>query len=171
MRQEQRIAATLKDIYHRLFESLGPQHWWPGETLFEIMVGAVLTQNTSWANVEKAIHNLKEHNLLTPLAIHRLSLTQLQELIKPSGFYRVKAQRLRALVGWLVEAFHGDLERMCKRRLDYLRPRLLAVKGIGAETADSILLYAAGKPAFVIDAYTRRVLVRHKLANEASTYA
>lgn len=160
----------LQEVYQRLLAALGPQHWWPAQTPFEVMVGAVLTQNTSWANVEKAIRRLKDGGLLSPRALQGLSLPELEELVRPSGFYRVKARRLKALVDWLMEEFQGNLGQMFKRPLDDLRLGLLAVGGVGPETADSILLYAARKPTFVIDAYTRRILSRHRWARRDANY-
>ena len=151
----------LRQIYDRLFDALGPQHWWPGETPFEVMVGAVLTQNTNWNNVEKAITALREADLLDPHALMQVPLEELEELIRPAGYFRVKARRLRNLIGLLVDRYDGSLEAMFSRGLPALREELLSVNGIGPETADSILLYAAGLPTFVVDAYTFRVFARH----------
>jgi len=162
---------VLGRLYQALLQVFGPQHWWPGETAFEVMVGAVLTQNTNWKNVERAIDNLKEHDLLDPHALHRLDEEKLARLVQPSGFYNVKARRLKALIDWLIETADGDLTRLRRRSLKRLRRELLAVPGIGPETADSILLYALEKPAFVVDAYTRRVLLRHGLIDAGATYA
>jgi endonuclease-3 related protein len=156
------------EIYRRLENAFGPQHWWPGETPFEVMVGAILTQNTSWKNVEKAIARLKAETVLTPEGIRRLTDRELAELIRSSGFFRLKAGRLKGFVGFLFEEYGGDLLEMKEEGLDTLRPKLLKVGGIGPETADSILLYGVGKPAFVVDAYTRRVLVRHGWIREES---
>ncbi len=151
----------LTEVYRRLFDAFGPQHWWPGETPFEVMVGAVLTQNTSWRNVERAIRNLREADLLSPKELYGVPVEELEELIRPAGYYRVKARRLRALLEWLVERFDGSLDAMFAVGLPDLRQELLAVNGIGPETADSILLYAGGLPTFVVDAYTHRVFARH----------
>ncbi len=156
----------IPEIHDRLLAYFGPQHWWPGETPFEIMVGAVLTQNTAWTNVEKGIANLKERGLLTFAAMEGLPHAVLAELIRPCGFFNVKATRLHNLFRLLRERFGGDLERFAAEELPDLRQALLAVKGIGPETADSILLYAAGKPTFVVDAYTHRILSRHGLVPE-----
>lgn len=157
------LSRQLRRIYHRLFRHFGPQHWWPAETPFEVMVGAILTQNAAWQNVERAITNLKQAGSLSPSAILELPVRRLQQLIRPSGFYRVKARRLRSFVAYFLKQYQGDIVRMRRRPTDRLRAELLAVYGLGPETADSILLYALGKPVFVVDAYTRRVLTRHCL--------
>lgn len=159
----------LDEIYRRLLDRFGPQHWWPGDTPLEIMVGAVLTQNTNWENVEKAITNLKEADLLE---LHRLAETPtgiLAELIRPSGYYNLKAVRLHNLIR-TITAEHDSLDGFFAADLYTLREQLLAVKGIGPETADSILLYAGGFPTFVIDAYTHRLLLRHGLIWEETDY-
>lgn len=159
----------LDEIYHHLLDHFGPQHWWPGDTALEIMVGAVLTQNTNWENVEKAIANLKGANLLE---LHRLAETptgMLAELIRPSGYYNLKAVRLHNLIR-AITAEHDSLDSFFAADLYTLREQLLTVKGIGPETADSILLYAGGFPTFVIDAYTHRLLLRHGLIWEESDY-
>jgi len=155
------MAVDLMRVYELLFEAFGPQHWWPGDTPFEVMVGAVLTQNTNWKNVHRAIENLKEAGLLEPKAMARLSLEELGELIRPAGYYRLKARRLQNLLRLVMERYEGSLEAMFAEQTSALREQLLGVQGIGPETADSILLYAAGKPVFVVDAYTHRVLARH----------
>lgn len=151
----------LTEVYDRLLNVFGPQHWWPGESPFEVMVGAVLTQNTSWQNVEKAIRNLRQADLLDPHALYDVPLDELEELIRPAGYFRVKARRLQSLLQFLIEQFDGSLESMFKTNMAELRDQLLAVHGIGPETADSILLYAGGLPTFVVDAYTHRVFSRH----------
>ena len=158
------------EIFDKLLKAFGPRHWWPGDTPFEVMVGAILTQNTSWKNVEKAIQKLKARKVLTPEGIHRLKTSDLASLIRSSGFYRIKADRLKAFVDFLFEEFEGKIERMKKEPLEGLRKRLLEVKGIGQETADSILLYALQKPMFVVDAYTRRVLARHGMISNKTSY-
>ncbi|MEQ8786666.1 MAG: endonuclease III domain-containing protein [Pirellulaceae bacterium] len=164
--------SVLHDAYQRLLAAYGPQHWWPGDSPFEIVVGAVLTQNTAWKNVELAIENLRENALLEPRAMFALDVGELAELIRPSGYYRLKAQRLRNLLRVIVEDFDGSLEEMLAQPLDELREQLLRVNGIGPETADSILLYAAAKPTFVVDAYSARVLKRHGwIEPEADYYA
>lgn len=150
--------ASYRDIYKTLFAAYGPRHWWPGNSAFEVMVGAVLTQNTAWINVEKAIVNLKQAKLLSPQAIVRTPPKRLASLIRPSGYFNVKAKRLRALCRWVVD--RGGVKRVGGIPTEELRPALLAVHGIGPETADDILLYAFQRPVFVVDAYTRRVFTR-----------
>lgn len=165
-----RTPALLTEIYDMMLARFGPQHWWPGETPFEVMVGAILTQNTNWGNVERAIGNLKRQGVLNPHAMRRLAPESLAELIRPAGYFNVKAQRLRNFLDYFVAHYGGDVTRMRERSLSALRDELLGVKGIGRETADSILLYALEKPAFVIDAYTHRVLSRHFLITEDADY-
>lgn len=148
----------------------GPRGWWPGETPFEVMVGAILTQNTNWKNVERAIENLTRERVLHPKKMLALHPATLASLIRPAGYYRVKARRLRSFLKYFVETYDGDAGRMAPRPLEELRPELLGVSGIGPETADSILLYALEKPVFVIDAYTKRILVRHGLCAEEDDY-
>ena len=160
----------LLDIYDRLFKSFGKQHWWPGDTDFEIIVGAILTQNTNWGNVEKAIKNLKEAKVFTPRKLYEIDIQELAELIRPSGYFNVKAKRLKHFIEWLFLKYNGSLPKMFKQDCVTLREELLSINGIGRETADSILLYAAQKPTFVIDAYTKRVLVRHELIPEEYEY-
>jgi endonuclease III related protein len=151
----------LTEVYRRLLDVFGPQHWWPGESPFEVIVGAILTQNTNWRNVERAIHNLREADLLDPHALYTVPVEELEELIRPAGYFRVKSQRLRSLLEFLIEQYDGSLEAMFAIGLPDLRRQLLEVHGIGPETADSILLYAGGLPSFVVDAYTHRVFARH----------
>ena len=158
------------DIYRKLYKAYGPRHWWPGETPFEVMVGAILTQNTSWKNVEKAIDRLKENGLLNSTKIRRLRRNQLASLIRSSGYYRIKAERLKAFVNFLFEHYDGNLNRMRKEEIKTLREKLLRVKGIGPETADSILLYGLQKPIFVADAYTNRILSRLGIVSEKASY-
>jgi len=160
----------LTEIYQLLYERFGPQHWWPGETQFEIIVGAILTQNTSWANVEKAIANLKSADRLTPEALRALDHAQLAELIRPAGYFNVKAKRLMSFLNWLFENYGGRLQDLESVNAHRLRAELLSVKGIGPETADSILLYAFDRPIFVVDAYTARVAVRHHLIEPDASY-
>ncbi|HTP65648.1 MAG TPA: endonuclease III domain-containing protein [Geobacteraceae bacterium] len=145
-------------IYEILLDRYGPRHWWPAETAFEVCVGAILTQNTNWKNVEKAIANLKREGLLSPASLRYVPVERLAEAIRPAGYYNVKSVRLKGFIFWLFDRFSGSLERMSREEWPVLREELLAVKGIGPETADSILLYACGKPTFVVDAYTRRLL-------------
>ncbi|MCQ4574848.1 MAG: endonuclease III domain-containing protein [Candidatus Brocadiales bacterium] len=161
---------TLKRYYDKLRQNFGPQHWWPGDGPFEVMVGAVLTQNTNWGNVEKAINNLKEAGELSPTAIYKMRQDKLARLIRPSGYFNIKAKRLKGLIKWFVDRFDGDIQKMFSQDLQGLREELLSVKGVGPETADSILLYAGNLPSFVVDTYTYRVLVRHQLIFEESTY-
>lgn len=157
-------------IFDRLLGCYGSQHWWPAETPFEVMVGAVLTQATSWTNVERAIAKLKEADALSPAAIRAMDAETLASLIYSSGFYNAKANRLKALIQYLGDAYDDDIEAMRLEDGEKLRRELLDVKGIGEETADAILLYALGKPSFVIDAYTRRLFSRLGIVPEAETY-
>lgn len=156
----------LLEIYDELLAFFGPQHWWPGETPFEVIVGAVLTQNTAWHNVEKAIANLKGMGVLNFEAMVELPHATLAELIRPCGYFNIKANRLHNLLGMIQARYRGDLALLAAEDLATLRQTLLAVKGIGPETADSILLYATNKPTFVIDAYTHRILSRHGLVSD-----
>lgn len=153
-----------------MFDALGPQQWWPGETPFEVIIGAILTQNTNWSNVEKAIKNLKADGKLSPEGIKNVPLAELAKLIRPSGFFNVKARRVKAFIHWLFSRYEGSLSRMFNQDLQTLRNELLSVKGIGPETADSILLYAGNMPTFVVDAYTHRIFSRHGFIAEESTY-
>jgi endonuclease-3 related protein len=148
----------------------GPTGWWPGDTPFEIAVGAILTQNTSWRNVEKAIANLKSTRMLSARAIVKASDAVLEDALRPSGYFRVKARRLRAFCAYLAENYGGSMKRMARQPMPGLREELLAVHGIGPETADDILLYACGHRVFVVDAYTRRLLVRHGHAKPSVRY-
>jgi len=161
---------VLKEIYKKLYRHFGPQHWWPGDTPFEVIVGAILTQNTSWANVEKAIASLKSARVLSPGKLYALKSNRLAALVRPSGFYNLKAKRLRHFLNFLFKVYGGDLRRMFRQKSAKLREELLLVKGIGPETADSILLYAANKPIFVVDAYTKRILARHAIIKEGVGY-
>ena len=147
--------------YDALFAAHGPQHWWPGRTHFEIIVGAILVQNTSWTNVATAIEHLRRAKLLTPRAIEKISTPRLQRLIRSSGYFRQKTKKLKAFVRFLRHEYQGSLNKMFRAPTQTLRDQLLAIHGIGPETADSILLYAAKHPVFVVDAYTRRILERH----------
>jgi endonuclease-3 related protein len=164
------MTTLLMKIYDKLYKAYGPRHWWPGETSFEVMVGAILTQNTSWRNVEKAIQRLKEGNVLSVEGLYQLKIQELASLIKSSGYYRIKAERLKAFVEFLCKNYDGNIKRMGKDELETLREKLVGVKGIGPETADSILLYGLGKPIFVIDAYTKRILSRHRIVSERASY-
>jgi endonuclease-3 related protein len=160
----------LLKIYNRLYDAFGPQGWWPGDTPFEVAVGAILTQNTNWQNVERAIKNLRDARCLSPMTIFKISHNELAELIRPSGYFNVKALRLKNFVDFLVHQYRGSLMNMQHEDADVLRAKLLQVKGIGKETADSILLYALNKRVFVIDAYTKRILSRHGIISEDASY-
>ena len=158
-------------IYETLLGHYGPRHWWPAETPFEVVVGAILTQNTAWKNVEKAIRNLKQLIPLTPQALLTLPEATLSEAIRPSGYYRQKARRLRNFLGMLADRYECRLGSLFDLPTEALREELLTLSGIGPETADSILLYAAGRPVFVIDTYTLRILSRHELLSDETSYA
>ena len=162
--------AALRDYFDALLAHYGPRKWWPAETPFEVMVGAILGQNTAWKNVEKAIHNLKTYELLDPRKMHELDQDTLALAVKPAGTYNLKAARLKGFVAWYLERFEGDPEKMRRVPAHRLREELLEVKGIGPETADAILLYALEMPSFVVDAYAHRVLTRHELAMDEATY-
>jgi len=157
------IDRQLNQIYRLLLERFGPQKWWPGETKFEVIVGAILTQNTNWNNVEKAIDNLRADNLLHPGKLHQLPQPRLAELIRPAGYYKVKAKRLKNFLDWLFDSYDGNIDNLRDLDTDLFKDELLAVKGIGPETADSILLYAFDRCVFVVDTYTARLAVRHQL--------
>jgi endonuclease-3 related protein len=160
----------LAKAYTLLMEHWGPQHWWPGETDIEIIVGAILTQNTAWGNVEKAIRRLKEAKALTLAALHEAPQETLAEWIRPAGFFRIKARRIRAFTTMVFEQYGGSLKRLFNETTKTLRNVLLQVHGIGPETADSILLYVGHRPVFVVDAYTRRFLYRHGWIGENESY-
>ncbi len=160
----------LKEIFTRLLDCHGPLNWWPAETPFEVCVGAILTQNTAWTNVERAIAALKAADLLSPQGLRDCETHRLAELIRPAGYYNVKSRRLKDFVEWLFVHHGGSLERMFAGEWRELRTDLLAVRGIGPETGDSILLYAGQKPTFVVDAYTRRLFHRLGLLPEKSGY-
>lgn len=164
------INQTLDEIYRLLLRRFGHQNWWPGETQFEIITGAILTQNTNWANVEKAINNLKAENLLNPASINEIQIEKLQELIRPAGYYKVKAKRLKNFIHWLLNKHNAGIEELETVNTEQLRAELLGLKGIGYETADSILLYALNREVFVVDAYTARVAVRHHLIEPPLDY-
>jgi len=168
---DQNLNAILLDIHHRLLASYGPQHWWPAREPFEVIVGAILTQSAAWTNVEKAINNLKNAAILSPEALRNVPDTELARLVFPCGYYNVKARKLKAFASWLGEQYDDNLDTLFACDIDSLRRQLLAIYGIGEETVDSIILYAANKPAFVIDAYTRRVISRMGLAPQNNSYA
>lgn len=169
-RNQGKIAERLLEIYEKLYSFYGPQCWWPGDTAFEITVGAILTQNTNWKNVEKAIKNLKDAKALSAKALHAMQPEKIALLIKPAGYFNIKTKRLKAFVDFLVDNYGGSMKQMKKEDMETIRKKLLGVYGIGPETADSILLYALGKPIFVIDAYTKRVLSRHGILNDNASY-
>lgn len=156
--------------FDALFAAHGPQHWWPGRTRFEIIVGAILTQNTSWINVERAMRNLRAARLLSPKAIRRVRSTRLAGLLRPSGYFRQKTKTLKSFVNFLYGSYAGSLSRLFATPTAVLREQLLYVRGVGPETADSILLYAGKHPVFVVDTYTRRILQRHGQAHPKLAY-
>ena len=164
------MKCRLNRIFLRLYSVFGPQYWWPADSSFEVIVGAILTQNTNWSNVEKAIVTLKKKKLLNPRVFFKLSSHRLAGLIKSAGYYNIKAARLKNFIRFFFVMYAGDIKSMGSQDLMILRQQLLTVKGIGPETADSILLYAFNKPVFVIDAYTKRMLCRHRLLAEDATY-
>jgi endonuclease-3 related protein len=169
-RSGQFVRKKLLNIYQVLYRTYGPQHWWPGDTAFEIMVGALLTQNTAWVNVEKAITNLKRERLLTVSRLHSVPERKLASLIRPSGYFNIKTKRLKHLLEFIQCQYDGSLKKMFADDPQELRRKLLDVNGIGPETADCILLYAGGKPFFVVDAYTKRVFSRHGLLSDKEEY-
>jgi len=167
----QSIGQALLSIYRRLLAHFGPQHWWPAREPFEIIVGAILTQSAAWGNVEKAIANLRAAKALSPGALRRLPLSKLATLVHPCGYYNAKALKLKSFAYWLGNHYDDDLGRLFANDTYDLRQQLLSIHGIGQETADSIILYAANKPIFVIDAYTRRIINRIGLAPDRNSYA
>jgi endonuclease-3 related protein len=163
-------AETIRAMYRAMLGAYGPQGWWPAETPFEVVVGAILTQNTNWKNVERAIANLKREGLMAPPALEAVETERLAETIRPAGYFRIKARRLKNFIHLLAADFGGDLDALFALPTAALRERVLSVTGIGPETADSIVLYAAGRPVFVVDAYTARVFSRHGLIDPDATY-
>ena len=163
-------ARWLDYTYQILDDHFGNLHWWPGDSPLEVIVGAILTQNTAWKNVETAIAALRRHALLSVTALMDIPERELAGMIRPSGYYNVKSRRLKAFLAFLRDEFRGSLDVMFSEDVPMLRQKLLGIKGIGAETADSILLYAGGKPVFVVDAYTRRILSRHGIVATRSSY-
>ena len=161
----------LNRIFKRLYSAFGQQHWWPADSVFEVMVGAILTQNTSWSNVEKAIAALKEKKLLDAKRLYRLAPKKLGRLIKSAGYYNIKAERLKNFLKFFFDNYAASFKVIAATNLTVLRKQLLGVKGIGQETADSILLYALNKPIFVVDAYTKRIFARHGLIKEEADYS
>jgi len=168
---DQGISQILQNIYRRLLARYGPQHWWPAREPFEVIVGAILTQSAAWTNVEKAIDNLKNAGALSAEALRQLPLSEVAGLVYPSGYYNAKARKLKAFTDWLGEQYNDSLDKLFALDTYRLREQLLSIYGIGEETADSIILYAANKPIFVIDAYTRRIISRLDLAPKDNCYA
>lgn len=161
---------SLLNIYRLLYKKFGPRHWWPGDTRLEIIIGAILTQNTAWSNVRKAIVNLKKGRLLKIKALSEVPEKRLAKLIKPAGYYNIKSRRIKIFLNFLNASYGGSIGRMFRRETSILREELLNIKGIGPETADSILLYAGKKPVFVVDAYTKRIFSRHRFMREDTDY-
>jgi endonuclease-3 related protein len=160
----------IRKYFETLYQAWGRQHWWPAQSRFEVVVGAYLTQNTSWTNVEKALANVRKARLLTIGGVRRTPRAKLEQLIRPAGYFRQKAQRLKMFVRFLDQRYGGSLARMLRAPTAKLRQELLALHGVGPETADSILLYAGQHPVFVVDAYTRRILERHGLISSMAAY-
>jgi len=160
----------LQEIYRKLHSCFGPQHWWPGQTPFEVMVGAILTQNTSWQNVERAITNIKKAGTMDAKKLYCLPHRRLAKLLRPAGYFNIKAKRLKNFLKFYLDNYGADARKMRAVNTGILRDQLLSVNGVGEETADSILLYALNKPVFVVDAYTKRFSSRHGLIPEESDY-
>lgn len=156
-------ADTLMQMYQAMHEHFGHQQWWPGDGALEICLGAILTQNTNWKNVEKALENLRQTDCIDITSLLTMPVDELAELIRPAGYYNIKAKRIRNFLGHIHSQFGDDIESFLQQSISTLREELLGITGIGRETADSIILYAAGKPTFVVDAYTVRIFVRHGL--------
>ena len=169
--EDQDREVILREIYGRLLSAYGPQHWWPADEPFEVIVGAILTQSTAWSNVEKAIANLKAACALSTAALHQMPIDRLARLIRPSGYYNAKARKLKAFVERLLADYDSDLGKLFDLDTVSLRRELLSIHGVGEETADSIILYAARRPVFVIDAYTERILSRLGIAPPDQTYS
>ena len=164
------LQSKLLNIFNTLFATFGPQHWWPANSPFEVIIGAILTQNTSWKNVEKAIINLHKAELLAPFALDEIDIHDLSAFIRPAGYFNIKARRIKAFVTFLMDEYGGDLNKLFEEEHQIVRIKLLQIHGIGPETADAILLYAGGYPSFVVDAYTIRVLSRHNIVPHEVTY-
>lgn len=171
MDKQKTLRQMLLQIYNRLLTCYGQQHWWPGDSPFEVIVGAILTQSAAWTNVEKAIANLKSAGVLSPQSLRRLSQSEVAILIHPCGYYNVKALKLKVFVDWFGREYNDDINKLFDSDVSYLRRQLLSLYGIGEETADSIILYAAEKPVFVIDAYTHRIMTRIGLAIKDNSYS
>lgn len=165
-----RAEQTIREYFQALLQAWGPQDWWPAHTRFEVIAGAYLTQNTNWSNVEKALEQLRRADGLSVEGIRRMPLRRLEQLVRSAGYFRQKAQRLKTFVAWLDRRYDGSLDRMFAQPTEKLRAELLELNGVGPETADSILLYAGGHPSFVVDAYTRRILSRHRILPEHAPY-
>lgn len=163
-------AGRIRDFYNSLYDRYGPQNWWPAESVLECVLGTILTQNTAWKNVEKAFENLKSRGLISIDNLDSVPTGKLANLIRPSGYFNQKAIKIKAFIGYVKKTYRGELGKMIEEDIHELRERLLSIKGIGPETADSILLYAAGKPIFVVDAYTYRILSRHGIISEEASY-
>ena len=161
----------LESIFKQLYSAFGAQYWWPADSVFEVMVGAILTQNTNWSNVQKAILSLKKKKLLNALKLYQLPQRQLASAIRSVGYYNVKAARLKSFLKFFFDRYAASFQLLSAQKLKTLRRQLLTVKGIGPETADSILLYALNKPIFVVDAYTKRIFFRHGLIKAETGYA
>ena len=170
VRSDSTSGPTLMRYFMAMSQALGPMQWWPAKTPFEVIVGAILTQNTSWTNVERAIANLRSAQMLTPSTITSARLSKLALLVRPSGYFRQKAKKLKAFVRFLQREYGGSLKRMFGTPTETLREKLLSVHGIGPETADSILLYAGNHPVFVVDAYTHRIFGRHGITDGKAQY-
>lgn len=164
------LKRRLSRIYERLYSHYGPQGWWPGRTRFEVIVGAILTQNTAWINVEKAMANIRKAGMLSPFALKNTPHKELARLIRPAGYYNIKAKRLKNFLRYLFCRYGGNLDKVSRLSTGELRKELLAVNGIGPETCDSILLYAFGRPVFVVDAYTKRIFSRHSFFPGSADY-
>ncbi len=164
------IPERINKIYRLLYTKYGPQGWWPGDSELECVLGAILTQNTSWTNVEKAIQNLKDLNVISVEMLRLITTDELAQLIRSSGYYNQKALKIKNFINFLYENYEGELEKMFDQEASMLRDKLLEIKGIGPETADSIILYCANKPVFVIDAYTHRIFSRHGVVPEQTNY-
>jgi endonuclease III related protein len=160
----------IRDFHEELYRSWGPQHWWPAHSAFEVIVGAYLTQNTAWTNVEKALASLRSERIVSVAGIRRVSLRKLETLIRPAGYFRQKARRLKLFVNFLDRRYSGSLQKLFAQPTAQLREELLSLEGIGPETADSILLYAGGHEVFVVDAYTRRIVERHGILPATADY-
>lgn len=164
------MSARVRNVFDLLLREYGPQNWWPARTKFEVVVGAILTQATSWSNVEKAIKNLRDDGVLDSMSLHNISTRRLARLIKPALYYNTKARKLKSFTNFFFSEYNGSLRRMSNQPTAELRRQLLDVWGVGPETADSILLYALDKPSFVVDSYTKRVFSRLGLVNEDASY-